>query len=141
MRKLALVWLIAQFALPVFAAKRVTVAQLERLVAAEHAKSDAKIAQHLYDLELTERLTVARLATLEAALPGPESRRSLVALADQAAFLDPPPAEIPAAAIPDSDAQRRMMAQAVDYAAKTMHQLPNLFAVRDTIRQISIAAG
>jgi hypothetical protein len=71
MRKLALVWLIAQFALPVFAAKRVTVAQLERLVAAEHAKSDAKIAQHLYDLELTERLTVARLATLEAALPGP----------------------------------------------------------------------
>jgi VWFA-related protein len=134
MRKLALVWLIAQFALPVFAAKRVTVAQLERLVGSDHAKSDAKIAQHLYDLELTERLTAARLAMLEATLPGPESRRSLVALADQSAFLDPPPAEIPAAPVPDSDAQRRMMTQAVDYAAKTMHQLPNLFAVRDTIR-------
>jgi VWFA-related protein len=133
MRKLVLVWLIAQFTLSAFAGKRVTVAQLERLVASDHAKSDAKIAQHLYDLELTERLTAAKLTALEAALPGPESRRSLVALADQAEFLDPPPAEIPTAAAPDPDTQRRMMAAAVDYAAKTMHQLPNLFATRDTI--------
>jgi len=133
MRKLVLVWLIAQFTLSAFAGKRVTVAQLERLVAADHAKSDAKIAQHLYDLELTERLTADKLTALEAALPGPESRRSMVALADQAEFLDPPFAEIPNAAPPDPDAQRRMIAAAVDYAAKTMHQLPNLFATRDTI--------
>lgn len=134
MRKLALLWLLAQVALPAFAAKRVTVDQLERLVASDHGKSDAKTAQRLYDLELTERLSTTKLATLEAALPGPESRRSLVALADQAVFLDPPPAEIPATATPDLEAQRQMMAQAVDYAANTIHQLPNLFATRDTIR-------
>ncbi|MGB9032066.1 MAG: hypothetical protein WCC27_18225, partial [Acidobacteriaceae bacterium] len=133
MRKLLLFCLLAQVALPAFAVRRVTVAQLERLVAENHAKSDAKIAPRFYDLELTERLSPAKLAALEAALPGPESRRSLVALADQAAFLDPPPAEIPSAAPPGPDAQRRMMASAVDYAAKTMHQLPNLFATRDTI--------
>ena len=133
MRKLLLFCLLVQVALPAFAVKRITVAQLERLVAENHAKSDAKIAPRFYDLELTERLSPAKLAALEAALPGPESRRSLVALADQAAFLDPPPAEIPSAAPPDPDAQRRMMAAAVDYAAKTMHQLPNLFATRDTI--------
>ncbi len=133
MRKLPLVFLLLQVALPAFAAKRITVAQLERLVAENHAKSDAKIAPRFYDLELTERLSAAKLAALETALPGPESRRSLVALADQAAFLDPPPPEIPAATPPDPDTQRRMMAAAVDYATKTMHQLPNLFATRDTI--------
>jgi VWFA-related protein len=138
MRKLVpgslLGWLVAQVALPAFAAKRVTVDQLERLVASEHGKSDGKTAQRLYDLELGERLSAMRLANLEAALPGPESRRSLVALADQAAFLDPPAAEIPATTAPDLQAQRQMMARAVDYAANTMHQLPNLFATRDTIR-------
>jgi VWFA-related protein len=133
MRKLVLFCLLVQVALPTFAAKRITVAQLERLVAANHAKSDVKIAPRFYDLELTERLSATRLAALEAALPGPESRRSLVALADQAAFLDPPPAEIPTAAAPDPETQRRMMAATVDYAAKIMHQLPNLFATRDTI--------
>ena len=133
MRKLALVWLLVYIATPALAAKRVTVAQLERQVASDHGKSDAKIAQRLYDLELTERLTPPRLAAMEAALPGPRSRRSLVALADQAVFLDPPAAEIPGTAAPDLDAQRRMMARAVDYAANTMHQLPNLFATRDTI--------
>jgi VWFA-related protein len=134
MRKLVLFCLLVQVALPTFAAKRITVAQLDRLVAENHTKSDAKIAPRFYDLELTERLSSAKLAALEAALPGPESRRSLVALADQAAFLDPPPSEIPTAAPPDPDTQRRMMAAAVDYATKTMHQLPNLFATRDTIR-------
>jgi VWFA-related protein len=134
MRKLVLGWLLAQVAVAAFAGKRVTVDQLERLVASEHGKSDGKVAQHLYDLELGERLSATKLANLEAALPGPESRRSLVALADQAAFLDPPAAEIPATAAPDLEAQRQMMARAVDYAANTMHQLPNLFATRDTIR-------
>jgi hypothetical protein len=134
MRKLALVWLLVNIAMPALAAKRVTAAQLERQVASDHGKSDAKIAQRLYDLELTERLNPARLSALEAALPGPESRRSLVALADEAAFLDPPAAEIPATAAPDIEVQRQMIARAVDYAANTVHQLPNLFATRDTIR-------
>jgi VWFA-related protein len=134
MRKLVLGWLLAQVALAAFGAKRVTVDQLERLVASKHGKSDGKVAQHLYDLELDERLSATKLANLEAALPGPESRRSLVALADQAAFLDPPAEDIPATAAPDLEAQRQMMARAVKYAANTMHQLPNLFATRDTIR-------
>ncbi len=134
MRKLALFCLLAQVALPAIAAKRVSVDQLQRLVASYHAKSDSKVAQRLYGLELTERLSAVRLATLEATLPGPESRRSLVALADQAAFLDPPLAEILPAPPPDIDAQRRIMARVVDYVTGTMRQLPNLFATRDTIR-------
>jgi VWFA-related protein len=134
MRKLAILVFVAGIALPAFSAKRVTVEQLEKVLAAAHGKADAKVAQQLSDLELTERLSAARLSHAEPELPGPDSRRSLTVLADESAFLDPPAAEIPATAAPDLDAQRQMMALAVDYASKTIHQLPNFFAKRDTIR-------
>jgi hypothetical protein len=110
------------------------VVQLERLLAAAHSKPDGKAAQLLSDLELSERLSSAKLAVWEERLPGPASRRALVILADQSAFLDPPPSEIPAAATPDLADQRKIMTLAVDYAQKTIHQLPNFFATRDTIR-------
>jgi hypothetical protein len=134
MRKLALLWLLAGIALPAVAARNITVEQLELVLVAAHGKADAKVAQQLSGLELTERLSAARLSRWEADLPGPESRRSLVLLADVAAFLDPPAAEIPATPAPDFAAQRRMIALTVDYASKTLHQLPNFFATRDTVR-------
>jgi VWFA-related protein len=135
MRKLALLLLLAGIALPpAVAARNITVEQLEQVLAAAHGKLDAKVAQQLSGLELTERLSAAKLSRWEADLPGPESRRSLVLLADVAAFLDPPAAEIPATPAPDFAAQRRMIALTVDYASKTLHQLPNFFATRDTVR-------
>src|SRR5580704_7125865 len=134
MPKVLLLFLLAGTAVPAFAAKRVTVEQLEQLLAADRGKPDAKLAQQLSDLELTERLSAARLLRWEANLPGPESRRSLVLLADVSAFLDPPAAEIPATATPDLATQRRMIALAVDHVSKTIRQLPNFFATRDTIR-------
>jgi VWFA-related protein len=134
MRKLVLLLLLAGISLPAFAVERITVEQLEKLLTAAHGKQDAKVAQQLSGLELTERLSMAKLARAAANLPGPESRRSLVLLADVSAFLDPPAAEIPATAAPDFAAQRRIIALTVDYASKTIHQLPNFFATRDTVR-------
>ena len=134
MRELSILVLMAAFALPVSAAKRATVEQLEKVLAAAYGKRDAKVAQQLNNLELTERLSAARLSRWEPELPGPESRRSLVALADVSAFLDPPAVEIPAAATPDSAMQRRIMAMTVDYATKTIRELPNFFATRETIQ-------
>jgi VWFA-related protein len=134
MRKLAILLLLVGIALPAFAAKGITVEQLEQVLAAAHGKPDAKVAEQLSGLELTERLSAAKLSRWEAGLPGPQSRRSLVLLADVSAFLDPPAAEIPATAAPDFAAQRRMMALTVDYASKTIRQLPNFFATRDTVR-------
>lgn len=133
MRRLVLLSVIASIALPAFAVKRVTVEQLEQVLTAAHGKSDAKVSQQLSDLELTERLSAADLSRWEAKLPGPESRRSLVVLADLSAFLDPPAAEIPATATPDNGAQRQIMAQVVDYAEQTITKLPDFFATRDTI--------
>jgi VWFA-related protein len=126
--------LLALLTLPPAFAKNVTVEQLSREIASSGKKKDGKIAGHLYDLQLTERLSAKKLAALEAALPGPESRRALVALADQAEFLDPPAAEIPNQPAPGIDQQRAIIAKAVDYATATLHRLPDLFARQDTIR-------
>src|SRR5271154_1330461 len=62
------------------AAKRVSVEQLEQLLAAAHGKADTKVAQLLAEVELTERLSTATRSHLELDLPGPESRQSLVVL-------------------------------------------------------------
>jgi VWFA-related protein len=134
MRKLPLLLLLAGISLPAVAARNITVEQLQQVLSATHGKADAKVAKQLSDLQLTERISAARLSRWEADLPGPESRRSLVLLADVAAFLEPPAAEIPATPAPDFAAQRRMIALTVDYATKTLHQLPNFFATRDTVR-------
>src|SRR5450755_1717624 len=134
MRKVVLLLFLAGTVLPALAAKRVTVGQLEQVLTGARAKPDAKVAQRISDLELTERLSAAKLSRWSADLPGPESRRSLVMLADLSAFLDPPADEIPPIDKPDVDGQRRMMALTVDYASKTIHLLPNFLARRDTVR-------
>lgn len=133
MRKLALFLLLSSSVLPAFAAKRVSVEQLERVLTASEHRPDSKAAQQLSRLQLTERLSAAKLAFWESALPGPKSRRALAVLADISAFLDPPAAEIPAKAPPDFATQRQIMAMAVNYVAATARQFPNLFATRDTI--------
>ena len=136
MRKLALLLFLAPIVVPVpvHATRPVTIQQLKRALTSARGKSDAKVSRMLSGLELTERLSAERLSGLEADLPGVESRRSLVLLADLSAFLPPAPTEIPAAAIPDLATQRQVIARVVDYAAKTIHQLPNFIATRDTIR-------
>ncbi|HZP04829.1 MAG TPA: VWA domain-containing protein [Terracidiphilus sp.] len=116
------------------AVKNVTVEQLMGEVGSFGKKSDSKTAEKLYDLKLTERLNANKLAAFEAALPGPESRRALVALADQAEFLDPPPAEIPNQPAPSVAQQREIIARSIDYVGDTLDRLPNLFANRNIIR-------
>jgi len=65
-------------------------------------------------------------------LPGNRAREALMALADMAAFLDPPPSEIPVLEIPDLASQRKMIALTVNYVSKTLHDLPNFYATRVT---------
>ena len=115
-----------------FGAKRVTVEELDRTLAAAQGLPDAEIAQKLSDLELTERLSSARLERLDAKLPGKRSRQALTILSDASVFLDPPAAEIPNQPTPDLFTQRKIMALTVKYVSQTVHQLPNLFATRVT---------
>lgn len=126
-------------ALPVLAvnanaASKATAAQLEQTLAAAHGAPDAKVAEQLSGLELTERLSASRFARLKAELPGEQARQALVALADSAEFLNLPAAEIPSTAAPDFAAQRKIMSLVVSYTTKSVHELPNFFATRETSR-------
>jgi VWFA-related protein len=115
------------------ATRRVTVEQLEQVLRTAHGKLDAEMAGQLFNLQLSERLSSPKLLSLIAGLHGAKARQALVALADTSAFLDPPRADIPADAPPDSDAQERMISAAVDYANNALSKLPNLFATRTTV--------
>jgi|SRR5579864_1031098 len=116
------------------AAKRVTVEQLDHVLAAASHKSDADLARQLSSLELTERLSAKQLSSWTARLRGNKAREALVALADVSAFLDPPAAEIPRDAAPDLTVQNAMLTLAVDYVHKTIPKLPNFYATRTTNR-------
>jgi hypothetical protein len=89
-RKWAILFTLACTAVPALGAKRITVAQLEQTLVSVHAEPDAKVASQLSNLELTERLSAARLARLEADLPGEKARQELMILADASAFLNLP---------------------------------------------------
>jgi hypothetical protein len=115
------------------AGREISGEQLEHMLAGSNREPDVKVAKQLSDLELTERLSAARLARCEANLRGPDARRALIALADRSLFLDPPISEIPTIAEPDPQAQRRMIALSEDYVKRAIHQLPNLYATRVTI--------
>lgn len=146
MRKLALLLLLAGIIWPLWAEKavsveKVTVGQLDQVLADARSRKDADVAKELARLELTERATTARLLLWEAGLPGPKSRQALIALADASGFLDPPAAEIPDISAPDVAAQRQIMARAVDYLGKILPRLPNFFATRTTTRFVDVLPG
>jgi len=134
MQRLAIFLLMSASASSCLAARGVTAEELEQLLAGAHSKADAKLAQQLSDLELTERLSAARFFRLDSELPGPESRRGLLMLSDLSAFRSLPASEIPVTPPPDFASQRQIIARTVDYAVKTVSSLPNFFATRETTR-------
>ncbi|MDR3773284.1 MAG: VWA domain-containing protein [Terracidiphilus sp.] len=137
MRRLILLGLIATMALPAAGARRVTVAQLEKSLAADLGahRADTDVAHRLGDFELSERLTGATLERLAKNLAfGPRAALALELLADQSAFLDPPPAELPATAAPAAADEERMMDLARGYVIETVPRLPNFFVTRTTNR-------
>ena len=119
---------------PNLTARRITVEQLDHVLAAASHESDAELARQLSDLVLTERLSSTKLSSWTASLRGKKTRQALVALADVSAFLDPPAAEIPREAPPDLTAQRVIVSRAVDYLNNMIPKLPNFYATRTTVR-------
>jgi hypothetical protein len=116
------------------AQQSVTVEDVQRILAEAKSKPDAEVARRLSGLELTERMSSAKLKSLEQIAPGKRSRRALLALADASVFLSPAAADVLSQARPDLDEQRRMLASTVEYLAKTLPKLPNFYATRTTVR-------
>jgi VWFA-related protein len=137
MRKAILLTLLAMTAFSAGAARRVTVAQLSEILAAATAghHSDEDIARQVGGLELSERLTDPTLDRFAARMPlQPRTALALQMLADQSAFLDPPPDELPATAPPDDVTQQQMLEAARANAVQTWVRLPNFFVTRTTNR-------
>jgi len=117
------------------------VEDVQRILAADKGKPDAEVARQLSGLELTERMSYARLKSLEQSVPGTMSREALVALADASVFLSPAAADVLSQARPDLDEQRRMLALTVEYLAKTLPKLPNFYATRTIVRFEALQKG
>jgi VWFA-related protein len=128
-------------AIPALASKPVTIAELEQNVQSLRAKPDAEAAWALSNLEPTERISPSTLAQLQQDLPGEKSRETLLALADVAAFLNPPLAEIPNRPAPDVAEQRRILGLVVSYVSKTIPELPNFLATKQVTRFESTPSG
>jgi len=137
MRRLILFLGLAAAAFPSAAAKRLSVLQLEQSLSADFAshRPDADIAHRVGEVELSERLSDETLDRFAARLPlGPRAALALQLLADQSAFLDPPPSELPATAPPDPSTQQHILDLARGFAVGTWPKLPNFYVTRTTHR-------
>lgn len=114
------------------AARRLSIAELEQLLAAAQGQSDGKVARQLADLELTERASSVRLARWETQFPGNRCHGALTLLADASAFLNLPIGDLPANPPPDMEARKAILAMALRYVDTTTTRLPNFLATRKT---------
>jgi len=123
------------------AQQSVTVEDVQRILAEDKGKSDAEVARQWSGLELTERMSSAKLKSLEQNVPGIKSRWALVALADASVFLGPAAADVLSQAPPDANEQQRMIDLIVEYLAKTLPKLPNFYATRNIVRFEDMQSG
>ncbi len=144
MRNLGVSLLLIALLPPAFAAKpvitpKLTVAQLEQLVATSSGVKDGNLAKQLLNLVLTERLSDASFARLEKDLPGPKSREALRVIADESAFLDLPASEIPSKPAPSEADQTALLTKVVDYVTRAVQKLPDFYTTRVTIAYVGTA--
>jgi hypothetical protein len=135
MRKSVLLLVLLAVAHSAHAAQRATVEELQQILNAEveeHEK-DGAIAHRLASVELTERLTEAKLEEMSAqAKPGPKTALALEMLADISSFLEPPANELPDKPRPDKATQQSMANGVVEFVLNTLHRLPDFLATRVT---------
>jgi len=116
-------------------AERMTVSQFRAMLVTEASarKSDAKIADKIGSVDLSEQLTPVTLNQIRSQInPGPKTSQALALQSDLSGFLDPPDSERPDQAPPDPSAQRRMLRRAVEFADLTLHRMPDFLATRIT---------
>lgn len=148
MRRLILFALLALLGARLDAAERMTVHQLEQILAAHVApipsnapdndllaeiSREDDLAPRLGQIELTERLTPATRNRLAATYKlGPLTQAALDLLADRSALLDPPSDEMPRLPPPDAAAQRELVRTAGAFVFQALARLPDFFATRIT---------
>jgi hypothetical protein len=121
---------------PAWAAKTITVGQLEDLLRSlQHdKKTDAEVATALKQVVLSQELTRSAMNGLVSYAAGPLATEQIYVLEARSADLAPPSSDLPAAPVPDTTEQQSLLAKAGAYVAGTYQRLPNLTAVKTTLR-------
>jgi VWFA-related protein len=135
MRRCSILCLLAVMALPSFAAKRVSVAQLEHTLStmADAHQTDDETAIQIGTLEPAERVSNATLERLtKLYVRGSQTSVALQLLADRSSFLELPSGEIPSIPPSDKQTQQKLLEIARIRAHQALPQLPNMFATRTT---------
>jgi VWFA-related protein len=143
LKQLATLCFLAAIAIPAVAVRRLTVDQLQQIVTLSQSmhRTDDVTQKQLSDVKLTARLTGAALQQLVAASPGPKTVQSLYAIADESAFLDPPPDQLSPDPAPEIATQKAIVNRTVDYVLHTLPALPNLTATRITTHFVDTMHG
>jgi hypothetical protein len=123
-------------ALPGWAAARVTVGELDSLLAEMHTqnKGDDATANKLKELVLVEQLTEPVMNSFARYEPGPETIVQIHVLALESALLPPPGTDLPTTPAPDQATQKAIMSRAIDYVAQDFTHLPRFTADKSTAR-------
>jgi hypothetical protein len=133
-----LIWLVSILILasPAWAARKITVGQLEDFLhSLEQAKkTDAEVADELKQIELTEELTRNTMNTMVGTVPGPLSLQQIYILEARSADLVPPASDLPTTPAPDAATQQAIVAKADAYIKGVYDQLPFLTATKATLR-------
>ncbi|MFC5864117.1 VWA domain-containing protein [Acidicapsa dinghuensis] len=109
---------------------KMTIGQLQLLLASSQSRSDSALARRLTSLELTERLDDATFARLNAMISGNESKGALRILSDESVFQPLPAGDLPQEPPPSEAAQQQWIAAVSHYVSVTLAELPNFFATR-----------
>jgi hypothetical protein len=146
MRRVLTLLVFSVIVLPVLAATRITVAQLEQFLISKEASkgSDSEIAERLGSVELTEQLTAQTFARIESKTSlAPKSIEQLQLIAAASIFYAPPTAELPIRVAPDRALQQQMINMATEYVDGTLQRLPDFLAIRttDTFDDTPLQAG
>ena len=136
MKRFGWILVVLMAASPAWAAKKITVQQLQELLASlqQEKKTDQDVANALKEVELTEELTRSAMNSLAQYAAGPYTTEQIYVLEARSATLPPPAADLPSTPAPDAATQKAILDKAADYATKTYAQLPTLTATKTTIR-------
>jgi len=113
------------------AARLVTVDQIQQILTASHGQSDAKLADQISSLEPVERIDTPTLVRWQADAPGDHTRKALLLLADNSAFLPLPASRIVDQPPPDTAGLQQIITRTITYLGGVLHNLPNFMAERD----------
>jgi hypothetical protein len=115
------------------AAKPISIDEFEGQLNRLHGKSDDFVVDHISSFELTQRATFTRLTHWLADFHGRKSQMTLIAIADNSAFLDLPPSDSPSIDPPSDQERGVIISRAIASLETTTHRLPDLSATRNTL--------